>query len=166
MARRPVAVVAAIVLVLEAFGIALLNWILGLVVDHQEMSMAGLDPRVTTLATWIAGVAIGVYLVTCALVLLRAAVRDKGPARFWRVLLISAAVLHGLLGALCVGLVGWLGFAFMMVVLGLIVLSLVGYDENTAQNFRRPGWLRVPARLRRPGQSGRSGQSGPTPTSP
>ncbi|MGW6405456.1 hypothetical protein [Streptomyces sp. NPDC055134] len=130
MARRPVAWVAAIVLFAEAIGIALLNWFLGLVVDHQDMSLAGLDPRAMSVSAWIAGALFGLYLVLCAVVLVRIAVRDRGPAGFGRILLISAAVVHGLLGAFSVGLVGWLAFVFMMVVLGLIVLTLVAYDRK------------------------------------
>ncbi|MFD0119812.1 hypothetical protein ACFVZL_44395 [Streptomyces sp. NPDC058320] len=130
MARRPVAWVAAIVLFAEAIGIALLNWFLGLVVDHQEMSLAGLDPRAMSVSAWIAGALFGLYLVLCAIVLVRVALRDRGPAGFGRILLISAAVVHGLLGAFSIGLVGWLAFVFMMVVLGLIVLTLVAYDRK------------------------------------
>ncbi|MEV5978071.1 hypothetical protein [Streptomyces sp. NPDC052114] len=134
MARRPVAWVAAIVLVAEAIGIALLNWFLGLVVDKQDMSLAGLDPRATTVSTWIAGALFGGYLLLCALVLARTAARDRGPGGFGRLLLISCAVVHGLLGAFSVGLVGWAAFAFMMVVLGLIVLTLVAYDKKQRQD--------------------------------
>ncbi|MEU6663480.1 hypothetical protein [Streptomyces sp. NPDC046821] len=130
MARRPVAWVAAIVLFAEAIGIALLNWFLGLVVDSQKMSLAGLDPRAMTVSTWIGGGLFGLYLVLCALVLVRSAVRDRAPGGFGRILLISAAVVHGLLGAFAIGLVGWLAFVFMMVVLGLIVLTLVAYDRK------------------------------------
>ncbi|MFD3481504.1 hypothetical protein [Streptomyces sp. NPDC058695] len=130
MARRPVAWVAAIVLFAEAIGIALLNWFLGLVVDRQDMSLAGLDPRAMSVSAWIAGALFGLYLALCAVVLVRIAVRDRGPAGFGRILLISAAVVHGLLGAFSVGLVGWLAFVFMMVVLGLIVLTLVAYDRK------------------------------------
>ncbi|MEK8171212.1 hypothetical protein NKH77_22190 [Streptomyces sp. M19] len=130
VARRPVAVVAAVVLMLEAVGIALLNWILGLVVDRQEMSLAGLDSDAMTVSTWIAGGVFGLYLLGCGLVSLRCAVTDRPPRGFFRILLITCAVVHGLLGAFCVGLVGWLAFAFMMVVLGLIVLTLMGYYET------------------------------------
>src|ERR1700755_2782029 len=42
--RRPVAWVTALVLFAEAIGVALLNWFLGVVVDRQDMSLAGLDP--------------------------------------------------------------------------------------------------------------------------
>ncbi|MEU8489650.1 hypothetical protein [Streptomyces sp. NPDC048641] len=130
MARRPVAWVAAIVLFAEAIGIALLNWFLGLVVDRQDMSLAGLDPRAMSVSAWIAGGLFGIYLVLCGIVLVRTAVRDRAPATFGRILLISAAVVHGLLGAFSIGLVGWLAFVFMMVVLGLIVLTLVAYDRK------------------------------------
>ncbi|WP_234336335.1 hypothetical protein [Streptomyces sp. NRRL S-920] len=127
--RRPVAWAGAIVLLAEAVGIALLNWFLGLVVDKQEMSLAGLDPHAMTVSTWIAGLVFGGYLALCGVMLAFVGGRDRAPGRFGRLLLISCAVVHGVLGAFCVGLVGWLAFAFMMVVLGLIVLPLVAYDR-------------------------------------
>ncbi|MES4909633.1 MULTISPECIES: hypothetical protein [unclassified Streptomyces] len=129
MARRPVAVVTAVMLIVEAAGIALLNWVLGLVVDRQQMSLAGLDTDAMSVGTWVAGGLFGLYLLLCGLVLLRTAVRDRAPGRLGRVLLITCAVVHGLVGAFAVGLVGWTAFALMMVMLGLIVLSLLSYDE-------------------------------------
>ncbi|MET8683864.1 hypothetical protein ABZV77_06570 [Streptomyces sp. NPDC004732] len=133
MARRPVAWVGAIILLVEAVGIALLNWFLGLVVDKQDMSLAGLDPRAMTVSTWIAGILFGGYLALCGIVLIRTAVRDRAPGTFGRLLLISCAVVHGLLGAFSVGLVGWAAFVFMMVVLGLVVLTLVAYEKKAQQ---------------------------------
>ncbi|MFE6165722.1 hypothetical protein ACFQ7F_43255 [Streptomyces sp. NPDC056486] len=130
MARRPVAWVGAIVLLVEAVGIALLNWFLGLVVNKQDMSLAGLDPHAMSVSTWIAGGLFGLYLALCGVIMLRSAIRDRAPGRFGRLLLISAAVVHGVLGAFSVGLVGWPAFVFMMIVLGLIVLTLVAYDKK------------------------------------
>lgn len=127
-ARRPVALVAAVVLVLEAAGIVLLNWILSIVVDKQQMSMAGLQPGAMSTGTWVAGGLFGLYLLFCALVMLRTGLRDRAPRGFARIVLISCAVVHGLLGAFAVGLVGWVAFLAMMVVLGLIVLTLLAYD--------------------------------------
>ncbi|WP_420035291.1 hypothetical protein ACN2WE_25625 [Streptomyces sp. cg28] len=134
VARRPVAWVAAIVLFAEALGIAFLNWFLGLVVDHQEMSLAGLDPRAMSVGAWVAGGVFGLYLLLCAVVLLRAAITDRAPGGFGRILLISVAVVHGLLGAFAIGLVGWLAFVAMMVVLGLVVLTLVAYDRREKES--------------------------------
>ncbi|MFE7774082.1 hypothetical protein ACFU5O_09305 [Streptomyces sp. NPDC057445] len=130
MARRPVAVVAALVLFLEAMGIVAINGILATVVDNQSMSLDGMDPDVMATGTWAMGGFFGVYLVACGIVLLLAGLRDRTPGRFGRVLLIICAVVHGVLGALTVGLVGWSAFVFMMVVLGLIVLSLVAYGKS------------------------------------
>ncbi|MGW6027292.1 hypothetical protein [Streptomyces sp. NPDC055099] len=130
MARRPVALVGAIVLLVEAVGIALLNWFLGLVVNKQDMSLAGLDPHAMSVSTWIAGGVFGLYLALCGVVMARSGISDRAPGRYGRLLLISAAVVHALLGAFSVGLVGWPAFAFMMVVLGLIVLTLVAYDRK------------------------------------
>ncbi|MBO3682938.1 hypothetical protein J5X86_50050 [Streptomyces sp. NEAU-YJ-81] len=130
MARRPVAAVAAVTLMFEAVGIALLNWILGLVVDRQQMSLGGLDTDAMSIGTWVGGGLFGLYLLVCGVVLLRTAVRDRAPGRLARILLVTCAVVHGLVGAFAVGLVGWPAFAFLMVVLGLIVLSLLGYEAE------------------------------------
>ncbi|AYN35251.1 MULTISPECIES: hypothetical protein [Streptomyces] len=131
MVRRPVALVGAVVLVGEAIGIGLLNWFLGLVVDRQDMSMGGLDPDAMSIGTWIGGGVFGLYLLLCALVMLLVGIRNRPAVGIGRILLISAAVVHALLGAFTVGLVGWLAFVFMMVVFGLIVLTLVA-DARTA----------------------------------
>ncbi|MDI3390591.1 hypothetical protein QIS99_31010 [Streptomyces sp. B-S-A8] len=133
MARRPVALVAALVLVVEAVGLAWLNWFLGVVVDNQQMSLAGLDPHAMTVGSWVAGGLIGLYLLLCAGVLLRTGLRDRAPGGLGRTVLISAAVLHAVLGALSVGLAGWPAFAFLMAVLGLLVLTLVAYGEHARE---------------------------------
>ncbi|MFE7120684.1 hypothetical protein ACFU99_35160 [Streptomyces sp. NPDC057654] len=130
MKSRAVAATTAVVLVLEAIGIAFLNWFLGLVVDKQGMSLAGLDPHAMTVGAWAAGAVFALYLLLCAFALARTAWRDRAPGIFLRIVLITCAVVHALLGAFAVGLVGWFAFALMMVVLGLIVLSLVLYDRE------------------------------------
>ncbi|MFC9652220.1 MULTISPECIES: hypothetical protein [unclassified Streptomyces] len=133
VARRPVAWVAAAVLLLEAVGIVFVNGVLATVVDNQRMSLAGLDPSAMSLGAWVMGGVFGCYLVLVAAILGRTALKDRIPGRFGRAVLITCAVVHGVLGAVTVGLVGWSAFAFMMVVLGMIVLVLVGYEpERTA----------------------------------
>ncbi|MES9618277.1 hypothetical protein [Streptomyces tuirus] len=129
MIRRPVAWVVAVVLFAEAFGIAALNWFLGMVVDRQDMSLAGLDPHMMSVSSKIGGIVFGLYFALCGLVALLVALRDRPAAGFGRVLLISAAVVHGLLGAFTWGLVGWTAFLFMVLVLALIVLLLMTYDR-------------------------------------
>ncbi|MBX9366668.1 hypothetical protein ACF09Y_02595 [Streptomyces massasporeus] len=128
MIRRPVAWVVAVVLFAEALGVAALNWFLGTVVDRQDMSLAGLDPHMMSVSSKIGGIVFGLYFALCGLVALLVALRDRPPAGFGRVLLISAAVVHGLLGAFTWGLVGWTAFLFMVLVLALIVLLLMTYD--------------------------------------
>ncbi|CAK7281473.1 conserved membrane hypothetical protein [Streptomyces misionensis JCM 4497] len=130
MVRRPVAWVVTVVLLVEALGVAALNWFLGVVVERQKMSMAGLDPHLMSTSSKIGGVVFGLYFALCALVALLVAVRDRAPAGFGRVLLVSAAVVHGLLGAFAWGLVGWTAFLAMVVVLALLVLLLVSYDRD------------------------------------
>lgn len=132
MVRRPVAWVVAVVLFAEALGIAAVNWFLGVVVDRQDMSLAGLDPNVMSVSSKVGGLVFGAYFALCGLVALLVAVRDRAPAGFGRILLISAAVVHALLGALAWGLVGWTAFLFMVAVLGLIVLLLMTYDVQAA----------------------------------
>ncbi|MFJ5529761.1 hypothetical protein [Streptomyces sp. NPDC093261] len=145
MVRRPVAWIVAVVLFVEAFGIGLLNWFLGVVVDRQNMSLAGLDPDAMSTSSKAGGVVFGLYFALCALAALLVAVRGRTPSGFWRILLISAAVVHAVLGAFTVGLVGWGAFAFLMVVFGLILLTLMTYDgpgtayDRQGQAGPRPG---------------------------
>jgi hypothetical protein len=130
--RRPVAWVVAVVLFVEALGVGALNWFLGIVVDRQDMSLAGLDPDVMSVSSKVGGVVFGAYFALCGRVALLVALRDRAPAGFGRVLLISAAVVHALLGAFAWGLVGWTAFLFMVVVFALIVLVLMTYDGQGA----------------------------------
>ncbi|GAA5212944.1 hypothetical protein GCM10023323_51530 [Streptomyces thinghirensis] len=128
--RRPVAWIVAVVLFAEAVGVAALNWFLGIVVDRQDMSLAGLDPDMMSVSSKIGGVVFGLYFALCGLVALLVALRDRAPAGLGRVLLISAAVVHGVLGAFTWGLVGWHAFLFMILTLALIVLLLMTYDAR------------------------------------
>nr|WP_051338285.1 hypothetical protein [Streptomyces flavidovirens] len=130
VARRPIAAAAAAVLFVEAVGIVFVHWILGKVVSGQSMSLAGLDPDVMSTSTLVMGGGFGLYLVTCGVVLLRAALSDRAPGRLGRILLIACAVVHGVLGALCVGLVGWAAFVVLMAAFGLIVLSVIAYGKR------------------------------------
>ncbi|MDQ0788822.1 hypothetical protein [Streptomyces sp. B3I8] len=130
MLRRPVALVAAVVLFCEAVGIAVLNWSLGTLVDRQHMSLAGLDPKDMSASSKIGGLVFGLYFVLCGIAALAVCLRNRPSAGLGRVLLISAAVVHAVLGAFAVGLIGWRAFAYMMVVLALIVLTLMTYDRE------------------------------------
>ncbi|MDQ0941177.1 hypothetical protein [Streptomyces sp. V1I1] len=138
MARRPVAVVAAIVLLVEAVGIVLINGILATLADNQNMSLAHLDPGAMVAGTWVMGGVFGLYLATCGVLCLLMGLRDRAPGRIARILLISCAIVHGVFGALTVGLVGWDAFAFLMVVLALIVLTLVSYGKEKEKD-KGPG---------------------------
>ncbi|MGP3927562.1 MULTISPECIES: hypothetical protein [unclassified Streptomyces] len=145
MARRPVAAVAAVLLFLEAIGIVLLNMVLGIAVDRQDMSLGGLDPDAMSVSTWVMGGLFGLYLASCALVLGRCALRDRAPGRLARILLITCAVVHGVLGALTVGLVGWAAFAFMMVVFGMVVLVLLAFPAGSSDAPDTPDTPAAPA---------------------
>ncbi|PWS46557.1 hypothetical protein DLE01_34165 [Streptomyces sp. FT05W] len=131
--RRPVAVVTAIVLFVEAVGIVIVNGVLATVAGNQSMSLAGMDPDAMVAGTWVMGGVSGALLVLCGLIPLLAGIRDRAPGRFGRIALIACAVVHGVLGALAVGLIGWAAFAFLMVVLALIVLTLVTFDRRVPE---------------------------------
>jgi len=130
--RRLVAFIAALVLAVEAVGIVIVNVVMGTVVKNQDMSLAGTDPGMMSKGTWVLGGVSGVFLLLCAVFLVLTGVRDRAPGRVARIVLICCAVVHGVLGALTVGLVGWAAFTWMMVVLGLIVLALVAYAPEPA----------------------------------
>ncbi|WP_228980519.1 hypothetical protein [Streptomyces sp. DH12] len=127
MTRRPIALAAAVVLLAEAVGAVLLHGVLATVLGGQRMSLAGLDPDAVIAGTWVMGGVLGGYLALCGAVLLRVAVRGVPPGRWARVLLVTCALTHAVLGAVVVGLVGWGAFAWMMAVMGLVVLTLVAY---------------------------------------
>ncbi|MHC5703559.1 MULTISPECIES: hypothetical protein [Streptomyces] len=137
--RRTVAVVAAIVLCLEAVGIVVVNGIMATFVNNQSMSLDGLDPDVMAAGTWAMGGVFGFFLAACGTLLLVVAVRDRGPGRWGRVLLVGCAVVHGVLGALTVGPVGWHAFVFLMVVLGLVVFALLQYGGTEPEGLGEPG---------------------------
>ena len=173
MIRRPVAWVVAVVLFVEGLGVAMLNWLMGNLVDAQNMSLAGLDPDAMSMSSKIGGVVFGLYFVLCALVALLVAVRDRQPAGLGRVLLISAAVVHGLLGAVAWSLIGRPQFLFMIVMLGLIVLVLVTYDGQRGpvaaepRDAQGPGGPEGPKEPEGPqGAGGSPLTSPPAPTTP
>ncbi|KPI33487.1 hypothetical protein OV450_6555 [Actinobacteria bacterium OV450] len=133
--RRLVAGLAAIVLVAEAAVLVLVHLVLGRTTRNQSMSIAGMDPDVMSTATYAMGAGIGAFLLLCAVLLAVICIRDRAPGTLARVVLVTAAVTHGLLGAVAAGLVGWGAFAVTMVILCLLVLTLTLYaaqDEGTA----------------------------------
>lgn len=125
--RRLVAGLAAIVLVVEAAVLVLVHIVLGNTTANQSMSIAGSDPDVMSKATYAMGAGMGAFLLLCAVLAAVTALRDRPPGRFARVVFVSAAVTHGVLGTLAVGLVGWAAFAATTLILCLLVLTLTLY---------------------------------------
>lgn len=146
VARRPIALVTAAVLFLEAPGIVAINAVMARFVKVQAMSLDGMDPDAMYTGTWALGIASGVALALCGLVaLVKPASATMRPGRVGRGLLIGCAVVHGILGAVTVGLIGWGAFAFMMLVLGLIVLTLVAYGKEHGKGAEPREEAPVPA---------------------
>ncbi|MEU6623061.1 hypothetical protein ABZ926_20155 [Streptomyces litmocidini] len=139
MARRPIALVTAAVLFLEAPGIVAVNAVMARFTEAQSMSLDGMDPDAMVTGTWALGIGSGAALLLCGLVALLAGVRDRRPGRFGRALLIGCAIVHGVLGAVAVALLGWGAFAFLVTVLGLVVLTLVAYGEEREKGAGAPG---------------------------
>ncbi|MFE5724044.1 hypothetical protein [Streptomyces erythrochromogenes] len=133
MVRRLVAGLAAIVLVAEAAVLVLVHIVLGRTTANQSMSIAGSDPDVMSKATYAMGAGMGAFLLLCAALAVLAALRDRSPGRFGRIVLIGAAVTHAVLGMLAVGLVGWGAFAALMLILCLLVLILTLYPAAARQ---------------------------------
>ncbi|WP_433892022.1 hypothetical protein [Streptomyces sp. CA-111067] len=127
----------AVVLVLEALVIAFVNWILGLAVRHQNMSLGGLGTDTMAAGSWVAGGVFALFLLGCAFLVARIARQDRMAGRFGRIVLIVCAVVHGVVGAAVVGLVGWYAFVVMMLILALLVGTLLLYapeDEPAADD--------------------------------
>lgn len=143
--RRGAAIVTALVLFGEAVGIVLINAVLATITENQNMSLAGMDPEAMTTGTWVMGGVSGLLLALCGVIALLAGVRDRSPGRLGRIVLIGCAVVHGVLGAVTVGLIGWSAFAFMMAVLALLVLTLLAYGPEAPADGDRAGEEPAPA---------------------
>ncbi|MFJ4435576.1 hypothetical protein [Streptomyces sp. NPDC088923] len=133
MTRTVAAWATGFVLVLETFGIVLLCLTLGAVVDNQSMSLAGTDPDAVVTGSYVLAVVAGLFLCACAFVAFRCALRRHAPGRAGQVLLIVAAVVHGVLAAVSLALIGLAAFLGLLVVLALLVLILVSPDASPAR---------------------------------
>ncbi|MEU7282663.1 hypothetical protein AB0A69_28375 [Streptomyces sp. NPDC045431] len=138
MTRRPIALAAGVALLAEAAGVLLVHVALTAVLGGQRMSLAGLDPDAMIAGTWAMGGVLAAFLALCGVLLLVLAVRDRAPGRAVRLLLISCAITHGVLGAVTAALVGWGAFALMMAMLALVVASLVLYGPGAAEPDAAP----------------------------
>ncbi|WP_377271007.1 hypothetical protein [Peterkaempfera sp. SMS 1(5)a] len=132
--RRAVLIAAAVLLAVEALAFALVGLVLGLAVRKQQMSIGGLSPDAMAVGAWAGQGALAVFLLVCAVVAARAGWLGTGPrhaggqrgaGRVARGLLIGCAVLHGVLGAVLLGLSGWPTFVGLMLVLAVLVMSLL-----------------------------------------
>ncbi|WP_329135834.1 hypothetical protein OG552_22925 [Streptomyces sp. NBC_01476] len=147
--RRGIAIGTVVALVLEALTIGFVNWVLGLAVQHQKMSLAGLDTNAMAVGSWVGGGVFGLFLLGCALLVARIAWRDRMTGRLARIVLIACAVVHGVVGAAVVGLVGWWAFVVLMVILGLLVATLLLYapedQREPVEAAPGPGEISPPA---------------------
>ncbi len=122
--RRTVGFVLAVAMFAEAAGVAWLNWFLAMMVENQRMSLAGLDPVMVARSSRVGAVLFALFFVGCGVLVLVSAVRNRAPGRLGTGLLVTVAVVHGVLGAAAFALVGVKAFAALAAVLVLILLFL------------------------------------------
>ncbi|MCK1795647.1 hypothetical protein MTQ01_06420 [Streptomyces sp. XM4193] len=126
--RRATAIVTAVALLVEGVVLATLLWVLAVFLQRQEMSLDGIGPGTLALVTRGAGALLGLGLALCALLVLRAGLRDRPLGSAVRIALIACAVTHGVLAVLAVALVGWGTFLVPATVLGLLVWTLLEHS--------------------------------------
>jgi hypothetical protein len=122
--RRTVGFVLAVAMFAEAAGVAWLNWFLAMVVEGQQMSLAGLDPDMVARSSRVGAVLFALFFVGCGVLVAVLAIRNRTPGRLATGLLVTVAVVHGVLGAAAFALVGVKAFAALAVVLVLVLLFL------------------------------------------
>lgn len=136
--RRSVLYAAAVLLLVEALLFALVGLVLGLAVRKQQMSIGGLSTDAMAVGAWAGQGLLALFLLVCAVVAARAGWLGGGPrhgagargtGRVARALLIACAVLHGLLGAVLLGLSGWPTFVGLMLVLAVVVMAVLVLRE-------------------------------------
>ncbi|MFJ6214529.1 hypothetical protein ACIQGZ_14510 [Streptomyces sp. NPDC092296] len=135
--RRAVLLTAAGLLLAEALVFAAVGLVAVLAVRRQRMSVGGLSSDAMADGAWAGLGLLVLVLLVCAVVAGRAALlRGPGPGggrrgagRVAWALLVGGAVLHGLLGAVLLGLAGVPVFAGLMVVLAVLVLALLVLRE-------------------------------------
>jgi hypothetical protein len=128
--RRAVMICAGVLLLVEALAIGAVNWVLGIVVDRQDMSLGGSDPGITSVGAWTAGGLLSFFLAVVAVVLLITGSRDRALGRVARILVTVCAVFDGVVAVIAAGVIGWAVFGFAVVELGLLVLSLMLVDDD------------------------------------
>jgi hypothetical protein len=122
--RRWTAVAALVLLVLEAGVAAVVAMVVGKAADYQHMSLAGVPTAAMAASAYVGFGLIALFLLLVAALLLRVALRDVAPTKAERIVLVLAAVLHGLLAAVLLALSGVWVFVPLAVTLTLLVLIL------------------------------------------
>jgi hypothetical protein len=122
--RWTVGLLLAVAMFAEAAGVAWLNWYLAMVVEGQQMSLAGLDPDMVARSSRIGAVLFALFFVGCGVLVLVSTIRGRAPGRSGTGLLVTVAVVHGILGAAAFALVGVKAFAVLAAVLVLVLLFL------------------------------------------
>jgi hypothetical protein len=122
--RRWTAVVATVLLVLEAGASLLVALVLGKAANVQHMRLGGLSTAAIADGAYIGLSVQTAFLLLVAALLVRVVIRAAAPGRPTRVVLVAAAVFHGILAALMLALSGVLTFLVAAVTLTLLVLIL------------------------------------------
>ncbi|MEY9849290.1 hypothetical protein [Streptacidiphilus sp. MAP5-3] len=157
--RRWTAVATLVLLVLEAGVSAVVALVVGKAADYQHMSLGGVPTSAMASSAYVGFGLIALFLLLVAALLLRVALRDVAPTKVERIVLILAAVLHGLLAAVLLALSGVWVFVPLAVTLTLLVLILFIPSDGPRQPSAREPSPTLPPSL--PPQGGPSAPAAP-----
>jgi hypothetical protein len=96
--RTVVLVLAAIGTLVEAITFAAVLYLIGVTIGAYSMSMGGMPAEHGKIALWVLGGVLAVLLTVVAVLLVVAAVRRRRFGRLSRTLIVSALVLHAIIG--------------------------------------------------------------------
>ncbi|WP_129840822.1 hypothetical protein [Streptomyces sp. RFCAC02] len=130
--RRGVAACAAVAVGCGAVGAGLVHAVLAVTADRQHLSVGGIDPGVLEAGAWGGGAALAAFLLVCAVLLGRVALRDRAPGRGARRTLVVCGVVHCALGAVTLALTDVVVPLGLLVAFTLVVLTLTLYPPAVA----------------------------------
>ena len=130
--RRLVLVLAAVGAFAQAVLLGAVLYVLSAVIGAYSMSMAGTDPAQAQVALRVFGVVLVVALLALAVLLVVAAVRDRGLGRAAKALLIAGLVVQGIVAVVAAVAIGPLAFAVTLAVFGCLLGALFAEPPPSA----------------------------------
>jgi hypothetical protein len=122
--RRLVFAVAALVAFAQAALLGAVLFVLSAVIGAYSMSMAGTDPAQAQVALRVLAVLLVALLVALGVLLVVAAVRDRGLSRSAKALLVAGLVVQGIVMVIAAVALGPYAFAITLLVFGCLLGAL------------------------------------------